>query len=81
MHKPSQALLRKYAINSRGIIHFIESVIAPGKFLANRLTHEGTPLDSTLLTFKDLQNMTLHNELRSSRALAAVNFYRSNPNG
>jgi hypothetical protein len=80
VHKPSQAMLRRYAIDSRGIIHFIEAVVAPGRFLANRLTHEGSPLDSTLLTFKDLKGMVLHNELRSSRALAAVNFHRSNPN-
>ncbi len=76
MHKPSQVLVRKYAINSRGIIHFIESVIAPGQFLVSRLTHTGQPLDSQLVTFRELKLMTMHNELRSARALAAVNFHR-----
>lgn len=79
MHKPSQALLKKYAIDSRGVIHFIESVLAPGQFLASRLDYLGQPLDSKMVSFKELKSMTLHNELRSSRALAAVNFYRNNP--
>jgi hypothetical protein len=76
MHQPSQALLRKYAIDRSGTIHFIESVLAPGQFLASRLTHTGAPLDSRIVTFKELKGMTLHSELRTSRALAAVNFHR-----
>ena len=79
MHKPSQALLRRYAIDSRGVIHFIESVLAPGQFLASRLDYLGQPLDSKMVTFKELKTMTMHNELRSARALSAVNYFRNNP--
>jgi hypothetical protein len=66
------ALLRKYAISQEGLIHFIQTSLERGRFHVEILNYRGEPQGSRVMSAKQLEGMTLHNELRSARAFAAA---------
>lgn len=73
----SALLLRKYAVDSEGIINFIESFLEPGRFLAQRLNFKGAPLDSKVLTVKEISVMRLFTNLREARAVSGLTSTRN----
>ncbi len=72
----SAMLLKKYAVDAQGAINFIEQWLEPGRFLAQRLNHLGRPLDSKVLTVKEISSMRLFSNLREARGIASVNATR-----
>jgi hypothetical protein len=68
----SAMLLRKYAVNHLGTINFIESFLEPGRFLAQRLDYKGTPVDSKVVTVRELAGMRLFSNLREARGYGAT---------
>jgi hypothetical protein len=70
-------LLKKYAVDTQGAINFIESFLEPGRFLAQRLDHLGKPLDSKVLTVKEIAAMRLFTNLREARAVAGMTATRN----
>jgi hypothetical protein len=76
MSKPTDALLRRYAVNRYGVIHFLETSPQPGWFLAERLNHVGQPLNAQLVPMREIKRMSLHSELRSARSQAGANHSR-----
>jgi hypothetical protein len=74
--RPNDPLLRKYAVTDDGIVNFLESWVSPGNYLAQRLDHAGQPLDSMIVTTRELKRCSLLSNLREARSRAAVNFYR-----
>ena len=76
MHKPTELLLRRYAVSRTGIINFLEDSVQPGWYLAQRLDHLGQPLNAQLVSMREVKGMTLHSELRSARSQAGANHAR-----
>ena len=74
--RPTDALLRRYAVSRYGVIHFLEVSPQPGWFLSQRLNHLGEPLDARLVAMREVKTMSLHSELRSARSKAGANHAR-----
>jgi hypothetical protein len=66
--KQPDAMLRKYAVDYSGMIHFVSEFASPGWYVCQRLDHLGTPLHSKLTAIRELAKMTLHTNLREARA-------------
>jgi hypothetical protein len=67
----SAALLRRYAVDIQGeAINYLERFVEPGRYLAQRLDASGFPLDSSILSVREIQAMRLFSNLREARAYA-----------
>jgi hypothetical protein len=75
--RPNDPLLRMYAVTSDGVINFLESWVQPGNYLAQRLNYRGEPLNSKIITTRELKHCSLLSNLREARSRAAVNFHRN----
>jgi hypothetical protein len=72
--KPRAAdiLLRKYAVDLEGNVNYIEQFLEPGRFLAQRLDFKGFPLDSKVMSVKEIAACRLFSNLREARGAGAV---------
>jgi hypothetical protein len=68
----SAILLRKYAVDTEGNVNYIESFLEPGRFLAQRLDFKDFPLDSKIMTVKEIAVCRLFSNLREARGAAAI---------
>ena len=65
------ALCRRYCVDIEGkAINYIEGFLEPGRYLAQRLDWRGHPLESAILSVKEIAGMKLFTNLREARAYA-----------